>query len=301
MPINPILHKHLTVNASQKRFYVFLALYLGLLSLFNLGLVGILVIPRLEAATVSLADFFTQGRIVFWGAGVLMLLTAALITPIAALTAFAGEHERRTWDLLRVTTLSTRTIVLGKLSSALSSGALYLFTPLPLLLTGYWLGDVSATALLITLGFVSVVLCAANVLALFLSARLKRTNWSVFTYYGFLLLLQPVSGFVASLYAFLRDRWMDSATPMPPHAFTETLVEHGWMMLASLHPLVAAISSVALAEEHGSWFLIRLSLERLPGVYVTLPLPWITSTVLLVVLALVCLYATIRAADRAER
>lgn len=301
MRINPIFHKHLTVSASQKRFYGLMALYLGLISLFNLGFMSIIITTNAHQFTVSLLEFYTQGRMVYWTSSMLMLLTVALLTPTTALTAFAGEHERLTWDLLKVTTLSARDLVLGKLSGTLATAALYLLAPLPLLLTGYWLGNVGLVELLITLGFIFVTMFATTCLALFLSARLLRTTWAVFTYYGLLLAMQPVAGIVGALYAFLRDRWLAGPVPAAPSVLAETAFEHGWVIFIGAHPLLAAITSVALAQEHHNWFVMPAPLSRISGATVTLPLPWVSSTIFLLLLGFTTLLLTMKIVAKPER
>ncbi len=148
MRINPVLYKHLMVNASQKRFYWLMTIYLAVISLLMLGIFSLNLTLGSPIPQTSL--FFSLGRTVYWTSSVLMLLTVAMLTPTAALLAFSSEREQRTWDLLKVTTLPARSILLGKLGGTLASGALYLLAPLPLLMTGYWLGGVTFTELAIT-------------------------------------------------------------------------------------------------------------------------------------------------------
>ncbi len=299
MRINPVLYKHLMVNASQKRFYWLMTIYLAVISLLMLGIFSLNLTLGSPIPQTSL--FFSLGRTVYWTSSVLMLLTVAMLTPTAALLAFSSEREQRTWDLLKVTTLPARSILLGKLGGTLASGALYLLAPLPLLMTGYWLGGVTFTELAITVVFIGVVMISTSSLGLWISLRLKRTSWAVLAYYGFILALEPLAGFAAAFYSWLQDAWFYRLDVAHTSYFLEALIEHGWVVLSAIHPLISAFASIGLAEKYGSWLLLILPLRELPGATVTLPSPWIITVVFWGLVSLFLLRQSEKAIVKLER
>lgn len=143
-PDNPVVTKELRSRMRGSRAYWLLFGYLVLLSL-------ILFFSYLAwwngsqgaMQTGSAAAGFTVGRlffkILFYSQAVLI----ALITPALTAGAISIEREQRTFEMLRSTTLSPRSIVLGKLTSSVSFVILLLTSSLPLLSLCFLLGGVS--------------------------------------------------------------------------------------------------------------------------------------------------------------
>lgn len=312
--MNPILIRHLYGSVRRKRFFWFLSLYLlgiGLLALFLAAVVGIpLSFSGTSQAdtTFSMLNLFTGGRVIYWFSGVILILTSSLLVPINALGAFAGERENRTLDLLITTTLKVRSIVLGKLASALLTGAIYVLAPLPLLMSGFWLGGVTTTELSITLLFLALAMLSGVAWALLVSTFLRRTIAAVLIFYGLTLASAPVITILATATAGLADAWKYRAFLDVQPFWIEALVQYGWVILAGLHPLTAAIVTEAMGFEQNSWLLLHFTVERYtPGAAgtilgsLTLPSPWITYTLFTLITTAIMLRIAVWRLERPER
>lgn len=312
--MNPILIRHLYGSVRRKRFFWLLSLYLlgvGLLALF---LVAIVAMPMFvgnygeSATTLSMLTLFTGGRTIYWFSGVILILTSSLLVPINALGAFAGERENRTLELLVTTTLKIRSIVLGKLASAMLSGAVYVLAPLPLLMAGFWLGGVTTAELGITLLFLALAMLAGISWALLISAFMRRTIAAVLIFYGLAFASAPVIMILATAAAGLADasRYRTFIDIQP--FWIEALVQYGWVILAGLHPLTAAIVTEAMGFEQNSWLLLHFTVERYTSGAsttslgtLTLPSPWITYTVFTLIVSAIMLHITAWRLGRPER
>jgi ABC-type transport system involved in multi-copper enzyme maturation permease subunit len=312
--MNPILIRHLYGSVRKKRFFWFLSLYLlgiGLLALFCVAVVGIPLFfsnTSQSSMTLSMLNLFTGGRVIYWFSGVILILTSSLLVPVNALGAFAGERENRTLDLLITTTLKIRSIVLGKLASVLLTGAIYVLAPLPLLMTGFWLGGVTTTELGITLLFLALAMLSGVSWALLISAFLRRTIAAVLIFYGLILASAPVITILATAIAGLADAWKYSAFLDVQPFWIEALVQYGWVILAGLHPLSAAIVTEAMGFEQNSWLLLHFTVERYTtgaagttlGILI-LPSPWITYTLFTLITTAIMLRIAVWRLKRPER
>jgi ABC-type transport system involved in multi-copper enzyme maturation permease subunit len=312
--MNPILIRHLYGSARRRRFFWLLSLYLfgiGLLA----ALLGLIIgmplffnaTPRADI-TLSMLDLFTGGRTIYWFSGVILILTSSLLVPVNALSAFAGERENRTLDLLITTTLKVHSIVLGKLGAALLTGAVYVLAPLPLLMAGFWLGGVTTAELGITLLFLALAMLSGVAWALLISAFLRRTIAAVLIFYGLALTSAPVILILATAAAGLVDAWKYRAFLEVQPFWIEALVQYGWVVLAGLHPLTAAIVTEAMGFEQNSWLLLNFTVEHYaPSAAsttlgtITLPSPWITYTLFTLVTVAIMLSLTNWRLKRPER
>lgn len=308
--MNPILIRHLYGSVRRNRFFWLLAFYLlgiGLLALFFALIAAVPLFT--DATTISMLNLFTGGRTLYWYSGVILILTASLVVPITALGALAGERENRTLDILKVTTLKARSIVLGKLASALLTGSIYVFAPLPLLMTGFWLGGVTTIELLITLIFLILTMVVSIAWALFLSALVRKTIAAVLVFYGLTLAIAPVIAILASVIVGLSEAWQQAATVSVQPFLVEAMIQYGWVILAGLHPLSAAVATEALGFEQNSWFFLQFDVSRYragPSAptflgTITLPSPWLTYTIFTISATAILLWLTTWRLNRPER
>jgi len=80
------------------------------------------------------------------------------------------------------------------------------------------------------------------------------------------------------------------------------LAQHGWVLLAGVHPLSAAIASVILGTEQGAWFWLNFAIANTgaSATSVTLPAPWLTHTLLALPITAALLWWTARKIARPE-
>jgi hypothetical protein len=309
--MNPILIRHLYGSVRRKRFFWFLSLYLlgiGLLALVVIALIAAPLFGSDSVLSISMLDIFTGGRAIYWFSGVILILTSSLLVPINALGAFAGERENRTLDLLVTTTLKIHSIVLGKLGSALLTGAIYVLAPLPLLMTGFWLGGVTTAELGITLLFLVLAMLSGVAWALLISAFLRRTIAAVLVFYGLIFASAPVIMILTTATAGLAEAWRYTPLLDAQPFWIEAMMQYGWILLAGIHPLTAAIVTEAMGFEQNSWFLLHFTVEHYTlstsgatfGT-LTLPSPWITYTLFTLIATVIMLRITTWRLERPER
>ncbi len=305
--LNPILERHLQRTARSNLVFWLLGLYLLAVLLLTLLVSGLPFIATWEATRgYSMSDIHQAGRLLFHFSSFLLLLALLVLTPINALGSLAAEHEGRTLELLRLTTLSARSIVWGKLGAALAGSSLYLLAPIPLLLLGFWLGGVGYNELLVTLFFLLVTLLATSTLALFISSLVRKTIAAVLLYYGLQIAALPVLGLVILLFQGLNS-WINYGGGGDlPRALRAALL-HGWVGLAALHPLTAGVISQVLWYDQDSWLLLDFNVPPSTGTTIhgvttlTLPSPWIPYTLLVLGFSAFLLWRTARRLERPER
>lgn len=139
---NPILTKELRTRMRGAKAFWILLLYLGVLSLILGGTYLSWLASQAhqgDAATQS----YDMGRLFY---GVLFTVQAALvglITPALTSGALSIEREQRTFEALSVSPLPRKSIVLGKLLSAVGFVGLLLCSSLPLVSLCFLMGGVS--------------------------------------------------------------------------------------------------------------------------------------------------------------
>lgn len=299
--LNPLLARQFISGVRRSRFFWLLSFHVLLQGLVAFGFLrlGGMVTSTGEDARISLAGLLNNARQLYWLSSLLLLLTGGLLAPIAAIGGLAGEMEHRTFDLLRITTLSPQALVLGKWGTAILTGLLLLLTPIPVQLLGFWLGGVTLIELLLTQVFLFVILMLNTALALAISARVHKTWIAVLSFYGLILMAAPLLG-GSALLIILYNGWNIPVSSTQP-LWQMALAQHGWVLLTGVHPLSAAIASVILGTEQGAWFWLTFPIMGAGGTpTISLPAPWLTHTLLALPTTAALLWWTARRLARPE-
>src|SRR5262245_6219709 len=152
---NPVVVKELRGRMRGMRAFVVLTVYLTLMS----GFVTLLYV--LNASWLSNPNSGAGaniGRLLFAGIVGTELFLVTFIAPTFTAGAISGERERQTYDLLRTTLLPARSLVIGKLVSALSYVFLLLLAAIPLQSIAFLFGGVTESEVL--LSFIILVVTA---------------------------------------------------------------------------------------------------------------------------------------------
>ncbi|WP_395088196.1 ABC transporter permease [Armatimonas sp.] len=139
---NPILTKELRTRMRGAKAFWILLLYLGLLSVI-LGGTYLSWLTSQERQGAYATQSYDMGRMFY---GVIFAVQAALvglITPALTSGALSLEREQRTFEALSVSPLPRRSIIVGKLGSAVGFVGLLLLSSLPLVALCFLLGGVS--------------------------------------------------------------------------------------------------------------------------------------------------------------
>ncbi len=304
--MNPLLKRHLTGYVRQKFFFWLLAGYLlvvgvltGFSSLLTLDSTG----PFLGGSSFSMQNLYISGRVLYWFSSSLLLATTLMLVPISALGAISGEYENRTLDLLRTTTLRARDVILGKTGASLIVGTLYVLSPFPVLVAGFWLGGVTITELFITMLLLLSTMMVCIAIAMFVTTRARKTGGAVFTYYGWLMFSSVILTMAAAAVGTLVGFWYARPFIESPPAWLEAVFRYGWVILCGFHPVPAAIATEALGIQQGEWFLLHFtfSTSSISSITVALPSPWIVYVLYTSLLTWILLRLAVRRMEKPER
>lgn len=294
---NPVMVKELRSRMRGSRAFLILTIYLLILA----GTVSLAFIPFLRDNSPAY-DLETRkmfGKTVF-GIGVLVqLLTISFIAPGLSAGSIASERERLTYDILRTTLLSARSVVLGKLTSALAFVLLLLLAAFPIQSLGFLFGGVGIEEIMISTLMLITTAIVFSAVGIFFSSFLKRTLVStvlsyaltIFLVIGLPLLLILLTAMASSFYyASPLDRITDLGFVL--------FVGIVWSVIA-VNPLSAGIATeIILLEEQSPWS-IKISMPS--GGDLPVPSPWIGYVVGFLLLSLLLTWLSIAFVRRPER
>jgi ABC-type transport system involved in multi-copper enzyme maturation permease subunit len=169
---NPLAAKEMLARMRGPRTFVIATLELLPLAAIASGF----YIMVANASTADTGASAPIGRLFFAGITAVELGLICLLAPALTADLISGERERQTLDLLLVTPLSRRQIVVGKLVAALGSLLLLIVLALPIQAVAVLIGGVGLEELL--LGQLILVLTATTYgcVGLYWSARLRTTR-----------------------------------------------------------------------------------------------------------------------------
>ncbi len=291
---NPVILKELRGRMRGRRAFIFLTLYLVLISLF------ILVIYSVVAAQASVSRSdpgFRQeiGKVIFSSVVLFEFLMIGFIGPALTAGAITSERERQTFDLLRTTLLSARAMVFGKLGSACLYLFLLLLTALPIEALAFLLGGVGLEELLVSslmLVVNTVFFCALGLLC---SSFTTRTLTATVSSYAIILLSVLALGLTVFLLGFFMTTTLGSSGGSQASEYLFELVL--WIMSAS-NPFSAAIVSETFLIQDQSLFIVKVPLA---GTTAYLISPWILHVALYVILTAVMILFSVQLVKRPDR
>lgn len=295
---NPVVLKELRGRMRGARAFIVMSVYLLLMTAFSSVLYLILSGSR---DTIGGAGG-TIGRNLFIGIVCVEFFLVSFIAPSFTASAISGERENQTYDLLRTTLLPSRSLVVGKMLSALAYIFLLLLAAVPLQSIAFLFGGVTEVEVILAfviLGATALLLGSAG---LYASAKRERTIHANIATYGVTLalvvglpLLTGILGLIAV--QVLNTPWFGGL----PTSTQSILVVIGWVVL-SLNPVTAgALTQFLLIRDQAVWSY-NLTLTTTSGV-TTLPLvtPWIIFTVMAVIASLVLMRMSVRAVDKIDQ
>lgn len=248
--------------------FLALATYVPCCLVFGLGALSSLVLG--SGIQDFLRDLDKAGQITFYVTAVFLLIFVTLFAPMMALSAIAGEKQRQTLDLLRVTLLPERKIVGGKLISALIYTLLLIVLAWPVILFCLVIGGVKIMELVVLVILLLTTAVAFTSVGLFISSLSRSTTNAAMLTYGVALPLLLLGPFLAMLPVSIASSFADS------HQTGELVNFYGWSLAASLNPIVSAISSAVLHTEKHGWLVYNWSTA---SQHHYLPFPWIIYTI----------------------
>jgi hypothetical protein len=288
--LNPVMLKELRGRMRGVRAFVVISVYLGLMSGF-LALLYLIYEPVNRASGSAAAG--EVGRVLFMGIVGVELMLIIFIAPAFTAGTITGERERLTYDLLKTTLLSSPSFVLGKLESALSYVLLLLFAAIPLQSIAFLFGGVAELELILSFIILAVTAIALGTVGIFFSAVTERTLVASVRSYTTAL----VASFGVPLVAGVIVNILRELLRLNSPVFQAVLTYVG-DFLVSLNPIAAALTTQQLLIDRqvvGFWVDTLSDGTSIPRVS-----PWITFTIIYLVVSTVLIVLSVRQTRRIE-
>ena len=207
--VGPVFYYDLIRSARRGRLFLVRIVYV-LFLLIALGLMLLSVEARLHAVGSGgvPAKFLTELAEAFFGAFMGLQFAAVLIvTPSLVAGAVTEEKQRQTLDFLFTTDLLNREVILGKFSSRLGSGILFLAAGYPVLCLVQLFGGVDPTLLLGGFAVTFVTMISIACLGLYFSVRARRVREALLKTYLAMLAYLAGWGVLAIVRAMMLLDW----------------------------------------------------------------------------------------------
>jgi hypothetical protein len=289
---NPVILKELRGRMRGRQAFILLTLYLGLIAFFIVVVYNtIFGITGVAAWDPSARQ--TAGKVIFGTVVLLELLLLSFIAPGLTAGAITSERERQTFDLLRTTLLSARSLVLGKLGSAFGFLFLLILTALPIQSLAFLLGGVGMGEMVVSSLMLVVTALFFCTLGIFFSSFMKRTLSATISSYATVLASFLLLVLLFFMIAYIESRVFGN---FPVRERIMTLVI--WFMI-SINPFTAAVlSEVILVDQQSLLITTRPILGTSTSYLLS---PWITYVAVYLVLTIIMIVLSIYKVKRPDR
>jgi ABC-2 type transport system permease protein len=286
---NPIISKELKGRMRGRQGFLLLTAYLALISLAIVGIYYI-SISRWDASSIGPNELQKLGKRIFFVVVMFEFLLIVFIGPALTSGAISSERERQTFDLLRVSLLSTRDLILGKLGSAVAFLLLLILAALPLQSLAFFLGGVGMEELIISLVMLvtsTLMFCA---LGIYFSGIAKRTVVATVMSYASLMIPVVLLGI---LFILLQNGDIDFSSLSQDEE--NLLIFFLWNLL-STNPFTAAVVAELMLTEEQLLFMFHP-----PNFPFPIFSPWVLYVTFSVTMTLLMIWLIVFYMNRYER
>ncbi len=222
----------------------------------------------------------------------------SFVAPALTSGSISIERERQTFDLLRVTLLSARSLVWGKYISGLIFIFLLLFTSIPLQGPAFLIGGVQAQEILLATLILAVTAIGFCALGMLLSSLIPRTLVSTTLAYAvtiFLVFGIPIIAVIIGLLfgSLLGGRSLEQISPQTQGV----LIAIGWLVI-SFTPLASMLGTEVILLNQHSLLLAEIPLTN--GAKMILPSPWLPYVIFYLLFSLAAIWLSIQLVNRKE-
>ena len=294
---NPVMLKELRERMRGARAFVVITVYLALMSGFA---VLLYLVQRGVVQDAGSAVTGELGRTLFAGVVGIELLLIIFIAPAFTAGAVTSERERKTYDLLQITLLPRPSFVIGKLESALSYIFLLLLAAIPLQSIAFLFGGVSETELILAFIILAVAAITLGTVGLFFSTLVDRTlTASVRAYTVAFTVTIGIPIVLSPLIGIFNGALVGTGTGVSNSPIIEAGLIYLGAFLVSLNPILTAVATQQLLidrQEIGFWTATLSS----NGSQIPLASPWISFTILYLVISTLLVVFAVRRMRRSE-
>ncbi len=285
---NPVILKELRGRMRGRRAFIFLTIYLLVVSLFIGSIYAVL------AAQSSLTQWDpsfrqTMGKVIFSSVVLFEFVMIAFIGPALTAGAITSERERQTYDLLRTTLLSAPALIFGKLGAACMYLFLLVLTALPIEALAFLLGGVGLEEIMISSLMLITNIVFFCALGIFCSSFSKRTLTATVTSYSLILLSLLGMGLAYFVLLYLY-------TSNYGNQLTQDFISMILWLLTATNSFAAAITSEAMLITNQTLFF-----GKAPSGNISIISPWILHVGLYSVLTAIMVFMSILFVKRPDR
>lgn len=283
---NPVVLKELRGRMRGARAFVVLTIYLSLVIFFMALAYSTQILDR--STIEGTLDGGEIGRLLFSVVIYVELFLVMFITPTVTTNAISGEHESQTYDLLRTTLLPEKSLVAGKLFSALAYILLLLLATIPLQGIALVFGGVSIEEIVVMQSILMVTACFFGAVGVYFSASTRRTlRANMLTYaviMGFI-----IAPFIALIIIAPLQIGSNNTSML-------SLLVMGFA--ATVNPIIAMVITQDAMQDQQTLFLFDTTLNN--GTTISLPMPWLTFTLFYLFMAVILFWITTRRLKRID-
>ncbi len=293
---NPVARKELRGRMRGGRAFLITTAYLVMLS----AMIGLVYFLFTSSGNAPGGPDVRQvlGKAIFATVVLMELVLVCFIAPALTAGAISLERERQTYELLRTTLLPARSLVLGKLISALSFLLLLVLTAFPLQSLASMFGGVAWEEVLISTLLIVITAVAYSAIGLFFSSFIRRTLPSTVLAYAVAILVVfgiPLMIIISTSF-FGSFLW---GSPGRMGIVGEVILYSlGWLVV-SLNPLAAAVASEVMLLEQQKIFFTTLPLSN--GSLFPVIAPWISYTFFHLVLSCLLVMISVSFVRRVDK
>lgn len=291
---NPVALKELRGRMRGPRAFVVLTGYLAVVGIFTT--VIYLMTTSASFNTTGQVDGGEVGRFLFSAVVAMELFLVTFITPAFTASAISGEHERQTYDLLRTTLLPERSLVWGKMFSALAYIVLLLLAAIPLQSIAFLFGGVDLGELYVSFVVLTASATLLGSIGVYFSAVTRRTlRANIMTYVTTMGVVILTSMVVMGAAEIADSSFSNTGTLGKSEEWVLLLVRG---LFVCLNPLTTLIVTQDFLINQQSVFTFEYSFQD--STTATLPSPWIIFTLFYFLIAIVIFTRTTRYLKRID-
>ena len=295
---NPVTTKELRGRMRKGKAYIIITVYLLLMSL----LVGLVYLGLASSANnVGNSGMVqTVGKVVFGIVVGVEMMMVCFVAPALTAGAISSERERQTYDLLQTTLLPARSLVLGKLTSAISFLLLLLVVGFPLQSLASLFGGVAIGEVLVAFLLLIVTAFTFSAIGLLISSLMRSTLAStVISYVAAIIVVfgEPtLIGIALSFMSMLTGLMYSSNFTAFQVQILETVLYSVGYVLVAINPLATIIASEVMLVEKQTLFYTTLPMTN--GGNFPIVAPWIAYVLFYGFFSLIFIWISIRLVRR---
>jgi ABC-type transport system involved in multi-copper enzyme maturation permease subunit len=172
LPLTGVVRKELRTRMRSRNSLALVTVYMALLGI-------VLIVFLIKHSDPGSGQSSQVGSQLLQTLAISQLCLILFVTPASMAGAVSGERQQRTWDLLRVTRLTSFDIVWAKLLAGLTVNLFLLFASLPLLSSAFLFGAIGLKDVLSTFLVFIATISLLCVISLVVSAVSPRPATSV--------------------------------------------------------------------------------------------------------------------------